>query len=203
MIMDVKQWSQRMHERSDMVTRLAHLTRGRSDEEAFETLWKILNDKKLIANDLKGINIGKSKVCCFQEIPLLSIAENLQYEDSINCNGVRYSPFGIRILKGTFFQNGGRPVVYGNTEELKNCVPPCEYWRLVKMDLSDTSNLVDWSHEREWRINKDYPFEYAEIEILVATPEYYRKLVQKCIAENKEDILSKTNGIIVLNSLYN
>ena len=172
MIMDVNQWSKRIHERSDMVTRLAHLTRGRTDDEAFETLWKILNDKKLIANDVKGINVGGAKVCCFQEIPLLSIAENLQYENSINCNGVRYSPFGIRILKGTFFQNGGRPVVYGNTEELKKYIPQKDYWRLVKMDLYDTNNLVDWSHEREWRINKDYSFEYSDIEILVATPEY-------------------------------
>ncbi len=71
------------------------------------------------------------------------------------------------------------------------------------MDLSDARSIVDWSHEREWCFNGDYSFEYEDIEVIVATPEYYRKLVNWCMEEGHQGILQKINGIIVLNSIYN
>ena len=69
-----------MRTRADLVTRLTHLTRGDSEKTAFERLWRILLDKKLKASNEKGINAAGAMVCCFQEIPLYSIAENLQFE---------------------------------------------------------------------------------------------------------------------------
>lgn len=199
--MEKAAWSNRLRERSDMVTRVAHLTRGEDDEKAFENLCSILTSKKLVASNAKGVNVNGAKVCCFQEIPLLSIAENLRVEKEIKGN--RYSPFGLRFLKIDLFRSGGRPVIYGDSEKLKRFIPLDEQWRIVKMDLSDQDQIVDWSHEREWRIDKDYPFEYSDMEIIVSTPLYYRKLVQWCMENSHVDILNQTNGIVVLNSICN
>lgn len=187
-----------------MVTRLTHLTRGDDDDEAFSRLCKILSDRKLIASDLRGINVGNEKVCCFQELPLISIAENLRFEKSNGQEHKHYSPFGLRFLKGDVFQNGGRPVLYGDSDDLKKKLNREEHWRIVKMDLSDSQNIVDWTHEREWRYKGDYEFAYKDIEIIVATPMYYRKLIEWCLQDEKRmEILKETNGIIVLNSIYN
>lgn len=201
--MDQKTWGNRLRNRSDMVTRVTHLTRGSSEDTAFNTLCKILIDKKLFASNNKGINVGGAKVCCFQEIPLMSISENLQIEEEIGCAGERYSPFGLRFSKGTLFQKGGRPVIYGDSEELKKALPSSEHWRIVKMDLTDAEKIVDWSHEREWRVVGDYSFDYSEIEIIVATPIYYRELIDWCLSNSHEDILQQINGIVVLNSIIN
>lgn len=201
--MDYTKWNDRIKKRSDMVTRLAHLTRGGDEDKAFCNLCKILEDKKLIANNAKGINVSNAKVCCFQEIPLVSIAENLRYEAEINQRNERYSPFGIRVLKGIVFQCGGRPVIYGDPQKLKSIMPVDEHWRIVRMDLSDTGNIIDWSHEREWRYPNDYEFEYSDIEIIVATPHYYKELINWCLENNHLNILKEVNGIVVLNSIYN
>lgn len=197
-------WQRRQRLRDDMVTRLTHLTRGNSDDEAFGRLCEILNDSKLIANNSRGTNVGNEKVCCFQETPLMCLAENLRFEEDNQMENMHYSPFGIRVLKGTMFQRGGRPVIYGGSTILKKNLPAEEHWRIVKMDLSDTDNIVDWAHEREWRYKGDYTFDYSDIEIIVATPTYYRKLVEWCLKNEKHTkILKEINGIVVLNSLYN
>lgn len=202
--MDANYWQSRIRQRADLVTRLTHLTRGNDDDGAFLRLCNILSDKKLIASDLRGINVGNEKVCCFQELPLVSIAENLRFEKSNGQEHKHYSPFGLRFLKGEIFQNGGRPVFYGDSEDLKKKLNREEHWRIVKMDLSDSQNIVDWTHEREWRYKGDYEFAYKDIEIIVATPKYYRKLIEWCLQDEKRmGILKETNGIVVLNSIYN
>ena len=201
--MEQSLWQKRLRKRSDMVTRVTHLTRGETDDEAFDVLRKILVEKKLIANNKNGFNVGGAEVCCFQEIPLLSIAENLRYEKDNGWEGMRYSPFGLRFLKVDLYRNGGRPVIYGDSEELKKILDESDYWRIVKMDLSNRDRVVDWSHEREWRINRDYSFEYSDTEIIVSSPLYYHKLIDWCIKSEHMDILQQVNGIVVLSSIYN
>ena len=98
------------------------------------------------------------------------------------------------------FKLGARPVIYGKTEELKRMLPKDEYWRIVNQDLG-SENVVDWSHEREWRHVSDYHFEYSDTEILVKDNCYYFKLIDRCIKENRLDILKSVNGIIPLNSV--
>lgn len=191
-----------MRTRADLVTRLTHLTRGDSEKTAFERLWRILLDKKLKASNEKGINAAGAMVCCFQEIPLYSIAENLQFEKVSGAYNQRYSAFGIRVLKGQFFQRGGRPVIYAD-DNLKDALPAQFKWEMVSMDLNNPESIVDWSHEREWRINNDYEFDYADVEIIVSTPEYYRLLIERCLSEGHEEIIKNCNGIIVINSVYN
>ena len=196
--MDINAWKARIESRTDMTRRVTHLTKGATDDEAFEKLWKILIDKKLIAGT--GFINGSEKVCCFQEVPLLSLAENLKYEASADRNK-RYSAFGIRYNKGTLFSKGGRPVLYGDVTELKNILKPEEYWRIVSMSLTNSENIIDWTHEREWRIKGDFSFEYTDIEVIVQDYNYYNKFVNRCLNEDRRDILSKIFGIISIDSI--
>ena len=40
--MNAEFWRDRISSRSDLAARITHLTRGDTDDEAFEILWKIL-----------------------------------------------------------------------------------------------------------------------------------------------------------------
>ena len=197
--MNSANWEGRMSYRNDMATRLIHLTRGADEDAAFENLWKILIDKKL--NGGCGFINGDRNAVCFQELPLNALAENLNYEEKLN-DKVRYSPFGIRFQKHFIYQQGGRPVIYENTEVAKTILPENEYWRIVDLNLSDKDNYVDWTHEREWRVPDELQFEYKNIEVIVKSGKYYRTLVRRCIERERKDILLGIHGIITLKSIY-
>lgn len=194
------EWRERIKSRLDITIGLIHLTKANTDDEAFEKLWEILMAKKLIGG--RGFVNGNTPVCCFQETPLGSIAEALNYEGFIKGEKVRYSPFGIRVIKGNIFLAGGRPVIYGKSEELKKILPANEHWRIVDLDLENKESIVDWTHEREWRVKNEYYFEYPEIEVLLKNGDYFKRFVAKCISEEKTDLLMNINGIINISSLY-
>ena len=198
--MDIKTLRDRAINRSDMAVRVTHLTKGMSDEEAFERLWKILTDKKLKGSDNSGFIVGKERAVCFQDLPLINIAENLQYEDILG-DKIRYSWFWVRFNKIQLYKRGLRPVIYGATNVLKSDLTEKQYWRIVNLDYSDYDNVIDWSHEREWRVKGDLEFEYNEIEILVKNNTYYRKFICRCVDENRMDILKNIHGIIPLNTV--
>ena len=189
-----------MKSRNDMSSRLIHLTRGKNDDEAFENLWKILIDKKIKGSDSGGYVIGATKAVCLQELPLTAIVENLLYEDSLN-DKIRYSPFGIRLSKPFVYKKGGRPVIYENSTLMKNYLPESEYWRIVNLNLTDKESCMDWTHEREWRVPDKLRFSYGCIEVIVKNGKYYRKLVERCISEDRMDILTEIRGIVTLNSI--
>ena len=197
--MDGTLWRERITNRTDLVARLTHLTRSDTDQKAFEKLWKIITEKKLIGSGNSGYVVGNRRAVCFQEIPLYSIVENLLFEDSIKENK-RYSWFGLRFNKIEMYYKGARPVLYGKTEELRSILTPDQYWRIVNLDL-DKNNIIDWSHEREWRILEDCVFEYNDIEVVVKNDEYYKLFVDKCINENRINILTEIHGIIPLNTV--
>lgn len=134
--MDIKTLRDRAINRSDMAVRVTHLTKGMNDEEAFERLWKILTDKKLKGSDNSGFIVGKERAVCFQDLPLINIAENLQYEDILG-DKIRYSWFGLRFNKIQLYKRGLRPVIYGATNVLKSDLTEKQYWRIVNLDYSD------------------------------------------------------------------
>ena len=121
--MDGTLWRERITNRTDLVARLTHLTRADTDQNAFEKLWKIITEKKLIGSGNSGYVVGNRRAVCFQEIPLYSIVENLLFEDSIKENK-RYSWFGLRFNKIEMYHKGARPVLYGKTEELRSILMP-------------------------------------------------------------------------------
>lgn len=196
------EWRERYKRRNDVTSRVTHLTNGNSDNDAFENLLSILNDKK-IKGGLGYIN-GNIPVICMQEVPLHSLAENLLYEIDLRKTSKseksRYREFGLRFSKVFIYKNGGRPVIYENAKEMKKIIPHSEHWRLVDMQLSKLDNLIDWSHEREWRVKDELCFEYTDTEIIVPSNKYYRKFISYCDDNNKIDILKGINGIITLNS---
>ncbi len=198
--MDYKVMRDRISRRDDLVARLTHLTRGSTDDDAFDVLWKILTEKKLNGSDNSGYVIGDTKAVCFQEVPLYSIAQSLLYEDD-KSDIIRYSWFGLRFNKNVLFRRGARPVIYGKTEELKRLLPPDNYWRIVRLDLDSSKNCIDWTHEREWRIKNVCPFEYDDIEVIVKNDIYYRKFIERCITEKRMEILSEIHGIVPLNTV--
>jgi hypothetical protein len=148
-----------------------------------------------------GFISGKRKAVCFQELPLSAIAENLMYEKRLN-DKIRYSPFGVRFHKGFIYKKGGRPVIYEDKEIMKSLLPNSEYWRIVDLNLSNSNSYVDWTHEREWRVPDELVFDYGNIEIIVKNGEYYRLFVERCIKEERTDILTGIHGIITLDSVY-
>ena len=89
-------WRKRITNRTDMVARITHLTKGNSDEVAFDILWKIFMEKKLNWSGSSGYVIGKQKAVCFQEVPLSHI--NLLYKEDLD-DKLRYSWFGLRFNK--------------------------------------------------------------------------------------------------------
>lgn len=58
------------------------------------------------------------------------------------------------------------------------------------------------SDEREWRVPGELCFEYSQCEIIVPNSKYYKKFVKYCLDKNREDILLKIRGIVVIASVY-
>lgn len=195
----------RIRNRTDLTIRLTHLTNGDTDEMAFEVLISILNDKKLIGGT-GYINCGKmNPAVCFQEVPIYAIAESLEFEKEIGTGRSRYRGFGIRTTKVHVYNKGGRPILYGNKDELIALLKDeNEFWRIGSVAYEAKSNndeIVSFLHEREWRVKGDFEFEYRDIEIILPDPKYYKKFVRYCHNNGMEDILESVNGIIVLTSV--
>ena len=83
----------------------------------------------------------------------------------------------------------------------KNFLPENEYWRIVKLDLDSDDNIVDWTHEREWRIKGDFHFELSEVEILLSDQTSLKKFNRCCKEKNMENLLNEIKGIVILKSL--
>lgn len=200
--MDHSVWIKRTQRRSDITTRLTHLTRGNGEKEAFDVLNQILEEKVLRASSA-GYIIGNEKVVCFQDIPMVGIAENIICENQLRkekgYTTIRYNPFGIRVNKQHAFRRGAREVIYGKKEEMKSVVKESEWWRIVTHNMDIPSETIDWTHEREWRIKGDYLFEYSEIEVIVENPKYYKKFMEYWMDKNPE-MLKTVNGIICIDS---
>lgn len=204
--MEFNEWRERYKNRNDISSRLTHLTKGSTLEEAFKTLLKILQMKKIIGSTTEtGFIIGNRSAVCFQEAPLNAIAENLQYENELRDktnSKVRYNPFGLRFNKIWIYKKGGRPVIYEEKELMKSLLPEDEHWRIVNYNLKDRQYIIDWTHEREWRVPGDVCFEYKDIEILLPSNKYYKEFIKYCIQNDKLDMLQEINGIVVLNTIY-
>lgn len=134
-----------------------------------------------------------------------TIAENLLYEKKLREDEkgkVRYNAFGIRFNKVWIYKMGGRPVIYEEKELMKSILPKDEYWRIVNYDLNNREYMIDWTHEREWRVPGNIEFNYKDIEVLVPSNKYYKKFIEYCIKNEKLDMLQEINGIVVLNTIF-
>ena len=79
--MDRKAWKKRIKYRGDLTSRVTHLTKGKTEVEAFKNLIKILEEKCIKGSTRKkGFICGEIPAVCFMDMPIVFIAENLQYE---------------------------------------------------------------------------------------------------------------------------
>lgn len=210
--MNVKDWGKRISRRSDISMGLVHLTKGNDKLNSFQVLMKILKEQKLIGSTNQTINgvprgfiCGNDPVVCFQDVPLFSLSENILLEQQMHSDAptspIRYTAFGLRFDKRYIFQNGGRPVIYEKTEVAKSFLPNNEYWRIVKLDLDNDDNVIDWTHEREWRIKGDFSFDLNEVEILLSDQDSVNKFYKYCEKKDMLHIFKEIKGIITLKSL--
>lgn len=196
-----EQWERRMQQRSDIPNYLTHLTRPSNDLTAIEVLLKILNEKKLIGSTTStGFINGSSSAVCFQDAPLEGILQNLYYEKSYyNSLGSkdRYSAIGLQFFKPKVFNAGGRPCIYEKNEVAKRMLNKDDWWRIVSYDLYRQDAIIDWTHEREWRIKGDYTFKRSEVSVLLKDRTAYREFITLA----SDDILAEIAGITVLEML--
>lgn len=209
MAYNFKQWKSRMSDRQDLSSSLVHLTRSTKVDgfhlSAVDVLLKILRDKKILGSTTnQGFIRGKRTAVCFQDAPLYSIAQNLKFEKELNSKQQtrhRYSGCGLIFSKYYLFENGCRPVIYDKVEDGKIYLDDSELYRLVSLDLSDATNIIDWSHEREWRMAGDFNFKVNWSAIVLETKEDYREFIEKAQLNENEGILKEICGIIVLDAL--
>ena len=210
--MNVIDWGQRISQRTDISMGVVHLTKRNSNLSAFSVLMKILEERTIVGSTNKTIDghprgfiCGNHPVVCFQDVPLYSLSENIFWEQQLHSQNpevpIRYAPFGLRFDKRYIFKNGGRPVIYEKTATAKRFLPEDEYWRIVKLDLENEENIIDWTHEREWRIKGNFHFELCEVEILLSDQSSLKEFTQYCKKKKLENLLNEIKGIVVLKSL--
>lgn len=205
MTYDMDSWIKRIRSRSDMSSYLYHLTReDDNDNDSFDVLINILNDKKLNGSTTEsGFIVGDNKAVCFQDTTTYGLCQNIYHEQILREKNsqrkkVRYRPIGIAFRKEYVYDKGGRPVIYEKTDVAKELIPKKdEWWRIVNLDLSNTERIIDWTHEREWRVKGDFEFALNEAVIVLTNSDIYREFVSKI----DKSILENIAGIIVLDPI--
>lgn len=203
----IEEWKARIAQRSDLTTGLVHLTRDNDGEKALDVLVKILRDRKLLGSTTaSGFIVGPRPAVCLQEAPLYSLAQNIYTEQNYRKQDptakIRYLGFGLQFSKASVFSKGGRPVIYDSTAVAKGYLPASQWWRIVNFDLSNKLSVVDWCHEREWRVPDELPFELMDVSILLPNASAYRAFVKKCIASGEQVFLTETNGIVQMGAVF-
>jgi hypothetical protein len=213
MAFDFMDWKDRISKRNDITSMLTHLTRPSNDfiydeneEEmnlaAVDNLIKILKERCLVGSDGNGYVLGNIPAVCFQDAPLYGVIQNIQNEENIRnkskYNKIRYTGNGLTFSKFYIYGKGGRPAIYDNSKEAKKYLPIEQYWRIVNLELNtDSQKIVDWMHEREWRVSGEFEFDYEFTHVLL-----YDKAAYDYFMDNCDDcILQSIHGITMLKSM--
>lgn len=70
------------------------------------------------------------------------------------------------------------------------------------MELSDETNIIDWTHEREWRLPDNFNFQLEEAIVILSNTNTYKNFISLCRSINQVDILTKIKGIVTLNAVF-
>lgn len=160
--------------RADLSPSLIHFTKGEGGVDAFEILIRILTEKRLVAGS--KLVKGGTRCVSFTEAPFEVLSAGFHSP----WGGARYSQLGLRFAKTRIFQLGGRPVYYQPDREF-HLLPPDIRWRHVRFEPLGASP-VDWTWEREWRLQcEELRFEAADVEVVLpdeATEQQFQKRIQ-------------------------
>ncbi|MBT2667334.1 DUF2971 domain-containing protein [Bacillus sp. ISL-4] len=196
---NLEKWRKRTKERSDITAHLTHLTRIETKvSDAVDTLIKMLNERKINGSDInKGFIVGDNPAVCFQEAPLYGVSQNVYHEqqNKAELGGKRrYDAIGLSFSKRYVYEKGGRPVLYEDKEIAKQILPQEEWWRIVNFNLSNENRIIDWTHEREWRVKSEFEFDLSETYVLLLNQSFYKHFINKV----DHEVLKELKGIIVL-----
>ncbi|MGG1164806.1 DUF2971 domain-containing protein [Bacillus mycoides] len=202
---DLEQWKKRVQYRTDLSGVLYHLTKceikedGKVTLNALDRLIKILVEGKINGSSTEsGFIIGDRKAVCFQDAPMSGIVQNIVHEEEFRKElggKIRYRGIGIAFSKSYIFRNGGRPVLYEEKSKAKIMLPREEWWRIVNFNLVQDDNIIDWTHEREWRMPEDeFHFDVSDVVVLLPNTQQYRSFIERC----PKEILKKIKGIVQL-----
>ncbi|MGE6364489.1 DUF2971 domain-containing protein [Bacillus paramycoides] len=205
---DSEKWAKRILYRTDLSGFLYHLTKdeidvnGNTIRSALDRLLKIIGERKINGSSTEsGFIIGDRKAVCFQDAPINGIVQNVVHEHTFKAElggKVRYVGFGLAFSKSYIYRLGGRPVLYEKKEIAKTILPRQEWWRIVDFDMSRDDSIVDWTHEREWRLPmNDFHFDIRGVVVILPNFDMYREFISKC---NPED-LKLIGGIIQISPL--
>ncbi len=168
-------------------------------------LFNIVSDGVIKASTSKsGFIAGATPAVCFQDAPLASICQNVfyeqKYQESNKDTKTRYRGAGVSISKRYAYGKRARPVIYDKTADAKAYLPPDQWWRIVNFDLDNEKKIIDWTHEREWRVAHDFHFEISEVTLLFVNATVYRAFSKLCV-EHEKDFLAKVKGVVVMDNL--
>lgn len=204
-------WTKRIASRSDLSSQVVHLTRGTEINGTkigpVDVLVSILKDRRIRGSTTdKGFITGDIPATCFQDVPLFSICENIhseeQYRAAVPDAKVRYMGVGVMFSKPYVFARGGRPVIYETSDKAKSILPEDEWWRIVRFDLNDDQNFIDWTHEREWRVPGSFDFDIEEATVVLPNNFGYKRFLKQCREVEDEDIVESIRGIVSLGAVF-
>jgi len=200
---NLQRWEERLAERTDLSSRLTHLTRETESRSVIDVLLAILRDGCIRGSDPETTYIhGSRRAACFQDAPLSAICQNVYFEEYREQNGgkVRYRAAGLMFDKRYIYEKGGRPVTYDNPADLKRFLPQDQWWRIVNLDLSDKKRVIDWTHEREWRVPDEFAFDVGKATVLLPDSKTCRRFLKLCTDEFPE-VLFQLQGIVVMSNI--
>jgi hypothetical protein len=114
--------------------------------------WSVRSGKRTV--------YGPRPAVCFTEMPIPAFIEASRIRA---LKGQKMSSYALVLPKVAVFRDGGRPVIYGLSQNTwpritveqdmrffaEETLPSKEQFRYVSFD--PTKGTLDWSHEREWR----------------------------------------------------
>jgi len=138
-------------QRSDLSQWVVHFVRSSSPitpnrlGDAGEALDSIFNESFIRPSHKYVARYCADGAACFYDAP------PRVWPEIVETNPSGRQPIGIIFRKTELWQLGGRPVIY--TEKNDPVFwPESEQYRIVHTKLSPLPELLDWTHEREWRV---------------------------------------------------
>lgn len=197
--MYLEEWKDSIKKRDDICHYLTHFTKEKNSEigliDSTSILIDILSDRVLKGSTTEsGFIHGDKSAVCLHDIPLKYIIKSI-YRSRDKNKTINFTGIGLCFSKRFVYKNGGRPVIYDKPNIAKQYLAKDEWWRIVNLDLSNDKNIVDWTHEREWRVPNDLKFNLSDVTIIVPNNETYKNLCHNYKIKEL-DIINKVRGII-------
>lgn len=135
---------------------------------AKERLINILREKKILSSLMPWTGVP---AVCFTECPW----------NSLIAHTTRYSPYGIGFDKSFVFSRNGSPALYIRPDHYAEQMSDGKFtkhlwpfittfaphYRPQRMKDKYPMPDCDYSHEREWRVPHDFPFDYNNIKFVI------------------------------------